>query len=96
MQTLKGRILGLVLIVLGAGLVYYNWYQLQKEGSYSMKMAAFGPLITIGGVFVLLFPAMAGKPGTTKEKIIVLIVFLIGLAAGLVNWYLMDPGFFGR
>ena len=96
MQTLKGRILGLVLIVLGAGLVYYNWYQLQKEGSYSMKMAAFGPLITIGGVFVLLFPAMAGKPSTTKEKIIVLIVFLVGLAAGLANWFLMDPGFFGK
>jgi hypothetical protein len=28
--------------------------------------------------------------------VIVLLVFLVGLAAGLVNWYLMDPGFFGR
>ena len=36
-----------------------------------------------------------GKPNTTKEKIIVLVVFVIGILAGLVNWFLMDPGFFG-
>ena len=33
---------------------------------------------------------------TTGDKITVMIVFAIGLAAGLVNWYLMDPGFFHR
>ena len=96
MQTVKARILGLVLLVLGIGLVYLNWHQLLKDGTYSMKMAAFGPLIGVGGLFLLVFPSMAGKPNTTKEKIIVLLVFVVGLAAGLINWYLMDPGFFGR
>ena len=96
MQSLKSRILALVLIVLGVGLVYFNWHQLLKDGTYSMKMAAFGPLIAVGGLFLLVFPSMGGKPNTTKEKLIVLLVFVIGLAAGLINWYLMDPGFFGR
>ncbi|HEX3280972.1 MAG TPA: hypothetical protein VHR36_07050 [Pyrinomonadaceae bacterium] len=96
MQTVKARILGLVLTVLGIGLVYINWHQLQKDNTYSLKMAAFGPLVAVGGVFLIFFPSMSGKPNTTKEKIILLIVFVIGLAAGLVNWYLMDPGFFGR
>jgi uncharacterized membrane protein len=96
MKTLKARILGLVLIVVGSVLVHINWHQLQSDGQYSMKMAAFAPLIVVGGVFLLLFPSMTGKPNTTKERIILLIVFVIGLAAGLVNWYLMDPGFFGR
>jgi len=96
MQSLKSRILALVLIVLGVGLVYLNWHQLLKDGTYSMKMAAFGPLIGVGGLFLLVFPSMGGKPNTTKEKIIVLLVFVVGLAAGLINWYLMDPGFFGR
>jgi hypothetical protein len=59
-------------------------------------MAAFGPVGVIGGLFILIFPSMAGKPTTTKEKIIVLIVFAVGLLAGLINWYLMDAGFFGR
>jgi hypothetical protein len=96
MQSVKARILGLVLILLGIGLVYVNWHQLLKDGSYSMKMAAFGPLIGVGGLFLLLFPSMGGKPTTAKEKIIVLVVLVVGLVAGLVNWYLMDPGFFGR
>ncbi|MDQ1639290.1 MAG: hypothetical protein QOF62_2629 [Pyrinomonadaceae bacterium] len=96
MQSVKARILGFVLILLGIGLVYFNWHQLLKDGSYSLKLAAFGPLLGVGGLFLVFFPAMGGKPNTAKEKIIVLIVFVIGLAAGLVNWYLMDPGFFGR
>ena len=96
MHHFKARILALVLIVISIGLIYYNWHQLQQEGRYSTKLAAFGPVIGIGGIFLLLFPSMGGKPTTTRKKILVLIVLAIGLVAGLINWYLMDPGFFGR
>ncbi len=96
MQPLKARLLAVGLILVSVGLIYYNWHQLQQEGRYSMKLAAFGPLLTIGGLFLLLFPSMGGKPRNAKEKIVALLVFGVGLAAGLVNWYLMDPGFFGH
>lgn len=96
MHHLKARLLAIVLILVSLGLVYYNWRQLWQDGSYSMKLASFGPVITIGGIYLLLFPARAGKPNTTKDKVMVLLVLGIGLLAGLVNWYLMDPGFFGR
>ncbi len=96
MQPLKTRIFALVLILVFIGLVYYNWHQLLTEGRYSLKLAAFGPVGIIGGIYLLLFPSMGGKPKTAKEKIIALTVFLIGVVAGLINWYLMDPGFFGR
>ena len=96
MHPFKARIFALLLILVSIGLIYYNWHQLLQEGRYSMKLAAFGPVVGIGGLFLLLFPSMAGKPTTAKEKIIVLIVFVIGLVAGLINWYLMDPGFFVR
>jgi hypothetical protein len=96
MRHLKMRLLGVVIIVVFAGLTYYNWRQLFDEGRYSLKMAAFGPVGVVGGLFVLLFPGKGGKPETTRDKIIVLLVFVGGLAAGLLNWYLMDPGFFGR
>jgi len=95
-RHLKARLLGVALILLFAGLTYYNWHQLQEEGSYSLKMAAFGPLGVVGGFFLLLFPGQGGKPETTRDKIIVLLVLVVGMAAGLLNWYLMDPGFFGR
>jgi len=96
LHYIKACFLALVIIVVFLGLTFYNWHQLLQEGRYSLKLAAFGPVGVIGGLFILIFPSMAGKPTTTKEKIIVLIVFGIGLVAGLINWYLMDPGFFGR
>lgn len=92
---IKQRLFGLVLIVAFAGMIYYNWRQLWTEGEYSLKMAAFGPLGVVGGLFLVLFPAMGGKPNTTRERITVLAVFVIGIIAGLINWYLMDPGYFG-
>ena len=92
----KARLFALALIVVSVGLIYVNWHQLLQEGRYSMKLAAFGPVVGIGGVYLLLFPSMAGKPTTAKEKIIAIVVLAAGLVAGLINWYLMDPGFFGR
>lgn len=96
MHSAKTRIFGVVLILVSVGLVYYNWRQLWLEGSYSMKLAAFGPVCIVGGIYLILFPSMAGKPKSIKEKLVTLTVLVIGLAAGLVNWYLMDPGFFGK
>lgn len=93
---IKQRLFALVMIIGFIGLTYYNWQQLWDDGRYSLKMAAFGPVGVVGGFFILLFPTMAGAPQTTRERLLLLGVFVVGLAAGLVNWYLMDPGFFGR
>ena len=92
---IKQRIIALLLILFSAAMVYYGWYRLWEEGVYSLKMAAFSPLGVVGGLFLLVFPSLAGKPTTTKDKVIVFIVFAVGLLAGLINWFLMDPGFFG-
>ena len=96
MPAVKARIFAILLILLSIGLIYYNWRQLLQEHQYSMKLAAFAPVCVVGGLYLLIFPSKAGKPTTAKEKIIVLIIFGIGLVAGLANWYLMDPGFFGK
>jgi hypothetical protein len=92
---IKARLLGLLLILGSVAMIYYGWYSLEKDGTYYPKMAAFSPLVGVGGIFLLLFPALGGRPDTTKQKVIVFAVFAIGLIAGLVNWYLMDPSFFG-
>jgi hypothetical protein len=95
MSHLKARLFAIVIIVIGVGLAYFNWQQLNAEGRYSFKIAAFSPLVVVGGIFLLLFPGKFGKPETTKDKMIVMLVFGIGLVAGAFNLYLMDPGFFG-
>jgi len=96
MNHLKSRLLALFIIVVFAVLTYIGWHQLLSEGKYPLKIAAFGPTGIVDGLFLFIFPSKAGKPETTADKIIVSLVLGIGLAAGLVNWYLMDPGFFGR
>lgn len=93
---LKSRLLAIILILVFAGVTYLTWHELLTTGRYSLKMAAFAPVGIVGGLFLLAFPTKAGKPQTTGDKVIVLVVFAIGLVAGLVNWYLMDPGFFRR
>jgi hypothetical protein len=95
MSYIKQRIIAILLILFSAAMIYYGWYRLREEGVYSLKMAAFAPLGVVGGIFLLLFPSMAGKPNTTKQRVIVFLVFAIGIVAGLINWFLMDPGFFG-
>jgi phosphate/sulfate permease len=92
---IKQRIFGVVLLLGSIGLIYLGWRDLWNEGTYSLKMAAFSPLIGVGGIFVMLFPTMIGAPSSTKEKVIVMAVFVVGVIAGLINWFLMDPGFFG-
>jgi hypothetical protein len=92
---MKQRLFALLLIVACAGMVYYGWYLLRTEGIYYLKMATFAPVGVVGGIFLLLFPTMGGKPNSAKQKVIILAVFAIGVVAGLINWFLMDPGFFG-
>ena len=94
MRHWKMRLLGLVIIAVFAGLLYYDWQMLLEERRYYPKLAVFAPLGVIGGLFVLLFPSRAGKPETGLDKLIAFLVFIIGIAAGFINLYLMDPEFF--
>ncbi len=90
----KMRLVGLFLILLFAGLLYYNWYMLMEERKYYMKLAWLSPVGIVGGLFILLFPTKAGPPQNTQDRLIALLVFILGMAAGAINVYLMDPGFF--
>jgi hypothetical protein len=90
---IKQRIFAVLLVLGSIAMIYYGWHRLIEEGIYYPKMAAFAPLVGIGGIFLFFFPTMGGKPATTRDRVIVLAVFGLGLIAGLINWYLMDPHF---
>ncbi|MFN7928445.1 MAG: hypothetical protein U0Y68_10945 [Blastocatellia bacterium] len=95
MRYIQIRLFALAVMLAAGGLTYYNWYRLEHEGRYSLKLAAFGPVCIIGGLFLLFFPTYIGKPETTREKVVVMTVFGLGLAIGLGNLFLMDPQMFG-
>ncbi len=92
---IKQRLFAVLLVLGSIGMLYYSWQRLFAEGVYYLKMAAFAPLLGVGGIFLFCFPTMGGRPETTRDRVIVLAVFGVGLVAGLINWYLMDPGYFG-
>lgn len=95
MKYWKVRLFALVIILVSALLVYFNWQQMLLDTTYSIQTATFGPMCVVGGIFLLLFPTNVGKPETPMQKIFAVLMVIVGLAAGLINWYLMDPGFFG-
>lgn len=85
MRHSKARLLGIVLILVFAGLIYDNWNDLASEGRYSLKLAAFGPVGVVGGLFVLLFPSKSGRPETTDAGRSVLRVVGERRAAGALK-----------
>ncbi len=95
MSTTKTRLLGLAIIAMAIAMQWYNLHELREKGQYHFKAAAFAPLLFIGGIYSVLFPSLAGKPETAKQKFLLVVIFVVGLAAGAVDVYLMDPGFFG-
>lgn len=95
MMMLKQRLLGIILTLVSAFIVYQTWSEAGRGGSYSLKTAAFAPLGVVGGMFLIFFPQFGGKPETTREKIVVMSVFAVGVIVGLFNWYLIDPQVFG-
>jgi drug/metabolite transporter (DMT)-like permease len=87
----KVRLFALGVVALAAWMTYANWQEALTEFTYDMRVATFGPVIGVFGVFLVFFPTKIGRPETTRDKVINLFVFGVGLAAGFYNWYLMDP-----
>lgn len=94
MRYIPYILFSLAIIAVSAFLTYNNWQDLLNEGIYSPKLAVFGPVGVVGGLFMLFFPGMSGTPNSTGQKVLLMFVFAIGVAAGIYNLYLMDPSFF--
>jgi hypothetical protein len=52
MDHSKARVFALLLIAVSVAMIYINWRHRLEDHTYSMKMAAFGPVIGIGGIFL--------------------------------------------
>ena len=93
-MNLPQRLFGLIIAIISAGGLYFVWSKAQTENLYYPKLAVFAPLGVIVGIFLMILPQYSGTPETTRDKIIVFSVFAVGIIAGLIDWYLIDPGFF--
>jgi hypothetical protein len=91
-MQLKGRLFGLVLFLVFVGMIAYNWYLLINEGYFYVKMSGVAPFGALGGLLIMAFPQMAGRPDPKDKKrntLVVIVMVILGLALGGVNFYLM-------
>lgn len=91
---LKQRIAAIFITLASIGILCETWFEVRHDGSYFLKAAAFAPVGTVVGIFLIFFPKYYGKPETTREKAVVMSVYVVGLIFGLFNWYLIDPQVF--
>lgn len=94
MLYLKHRILAVIITLISTGILYWTWHDARQNGGYYLKAATFAPVGIVMGLFLVFFPRFYGKPETTREKLIALSGFVVGLLLGLYNWYLIDPSRF--
>lgn len=94
MLYIRQRVLAVVITLISTGILYWTWQDTLQNGGYYPKAATFAPVGIVAGIFLAFFPQFYGKPETTREKLIILSVFAVGLLLGLYNWHLIDPNRF--
>lgn len=96
MQYVRIRMFLLGVILCLAGLVYYEWQRALETFHYSPKMAVLGPFAITIALYLLILPTRLGKPNSAGEMKSIIAVIALGVMAGLVNLYLIDPSMFGK
>ena len=88
---MKQRLLFGLFALLCLLVALYNWHILRVDNRYYPTQAVFAPIFAIFFGAVSLFPALAGpvRPEEKIKKYLQGAVPLLGLAAGLMNWYAM-------
>jgi hypothetical protein len=99
-EKLKQRLVGIFLIVGGAGYTVYEWRDALASGTYSPKAAFLFPVFMMLGLAVLLFPItkeeMLANYGVERPSSLrhyswgQKVLFLLAIAAGALNWAAMS------
>lgn len=56
MGLFLNRLFGLGASVVCGWLIYYNWQQLLREGTYSFRIAGLAPMFALMGLYIMIFP----------------------------------------
>jgi hypothetical protein len=88
---MKQRLFLAVVALLGLGTTLYNWHILSSEHRYYPKLAFFAPCAAVLFGAVSIRPSLAGpvSPADKLKKYRQAALLLLGVAAGLINWYAM-------
>jgi hypothetical protein len=93
------RLAGVVFLAGGVGFTIWSWHDALTEGYYYPRMAAFFPAFAVVGLGMVLFlidrDCLRAEHGVDRPRSLAhyplewKILFVVALAAGLGNWYLL-------
>ena len=88
----KGRLFGLLCLIVSAGLFAYNWADLLNHNQFSLRLAAATPMLMFMSLAVIVFPSLLGAHISKDKKQIaaLMTVLVIGCLLGGANFYMMD------
>jgi hypothetical protein len=98
---MKNRLLGLLVFIGSAGMLYYNWHTLMTDGYYHRRMGLIAPLGLELGFLMLMIPAswyleradFGTSAAARRSPLVMGLVFsalVFGIAMGYVNLHLMS------
>jgi hypothetical protein len=89
----RTRIGGVLAILGGVGVWWYNWHHLMTTGTFYIKMTLIGPLALAGGVLMMFRPEWTGplRKDSTRAHKTALISVIVFMAVGAgIDFYLLD------
>jgi len=98
-ETVKARLAGLVMFVIGAVVLVVNWRSALHDGSFN-TFVYVAPLFAVGGLLYLIDPildAQRHRVGNTKDiklkamrPLQIAMLFVLAPLAVLLNWLLLS------
>jgi hypothetical protein len=90
--SMKGRLFGLLCLLVSGGLFAYNWMQLLNGKSFSLKLCAATPILMLASAAVMVYPPLLGAHLSQDKRLraLMLAVVIAGGLLGGVNFYVMD------
>ncbi len=86
-QTLRGRLFGVLMIIVGLAGWWCNWHLAKTEGHFYIKLCILGPLGLFGGLLVMVRPdwmGPLGKGATRAHKTAVIgLIAVIAVVSGI-------------
>src|ERR1043165_4853813 len=90
--SMKGRLFGLLCLLVSGGLFVYNWMQLLNSKSFSLRLCAVTPMLMLMSLGVMIYPALLGAHLSKDKRLraVMLAVLVAGGLLGGLNFYVMN------
>ena len=88
----KRRLFAMIFFLFFIGAIAYNWHLLITQGKFYLQASGLAPIGALVALIFFLVPSRAlnTHPRDKRSIIIMVLVGIVGMVLGGINFYLMD------